>query len=623
MNQITLSAAGINPSITYDAVNDRVCVIWQNGSTAFAVQVNPVTLAVSRLFEIDLKGGQASYPEICYWDTVLHCAWRDGGQPFEGHFDNQLVGQVHGSRPFAMGDGSVAYIAGGAIAGYPTRMTALSSPHVALAPVVRSAAGTGLSRVFGLSVRTVDEDRGAVPGISDPSWSADAVVGTTDKDGEPTLLAFRGDKQCFIAPGQVSKDPRMCTDGRWFFVTAWGDQGEGVRLWRVASEDFVEPTLDYTRTPDDIPDFRSAKYAGYYLAKSRYGDFNPIQNSTILARKDYANSEGICPPDTDARMIAAAQEVSRIFIDGTKADLELMRPYWDKVAVVFHHEVGDPAATRSQTQVLKNLVKSLGLTARPIMSTLTPLNSVQPGFNGTADIAACEIYFDQPAASYDEMELKTQQMIDTVLRCQTGKVILIAQSYDRPPYDRLPGSAWHGRGDMLEAINFVCARALAQEDRIVGILWFSYARQGGTLDYDELVPWHEQVVVGAPVPARLPIPIPPKPPVGDDMNAEDIRRYIAELPNPVLFGAYERFHNEVLPRDRPLDGAIKSAAWASGDPDFWTGDVTTGGANGIFNRVYIAEYCIARDKGRTAEEASGDAYDVAKKSYDEAVKTPQ
>lgn len=103
------------------------------------------------------------------------------------------------------------------------------------------------------------------------------------------------------------------------------------------------------------------------------------------------------------------------------------------------------------------------------------------------------------------------------------------------------------------------------------------------------------------------------------MNAADIRRYVAELPDKALFGALERFHNEVLPRDRPKDGIIKNAD----DTDMWTGDVVTGGANGYLMRAMISEYIIARDAGRSAEQALGDGYDAAKKSYDKAVGNPQ
>ena len=43
------------------------------------------------------------------------------------------------------------------------------------------------------------------------------------------------------------------------------------------------------------------------------------------------------------------------------------------------------------------------------------------------------------------------------------------------------------------------------------------------------------------------------------MTAADIRRYVGALTDDLVFGALQRFHDEVLPRDRPKDGVIKAA----------------------------------------------------------------
>lgn len=102
------------------------------------------------------------------------------------------------------------------------------------------------------------------------------------------------------------------------------------------------------------------------------------------------------------------------------------------------------------------------------------------------------------------------------------------------------------------------------------------------------------------------------------MTSADIRRYMGDLTNDLLFGAIQRFHNEVLPRDRPRDGVIPAAD----NSEMWTGDVVTGGANGYLMRSYVSEFIIARDAGRTAAQASGDGYDAAFKAYTNAVNPP-
>jgi hypothetical protein len=110
----------------------------------------------------------------------------------------------------------------------------------------------------------------------------------------------------------------------------------------------------------------------------------------------------------------------------------------------------------------------------------------------------------------------------------------------------------------------------------------------------------------------------PDPPPETDMTAADIRRYMGALTDDLLFGALQRFHDEVLPRDRPKDGVIAAAD----DGEMWTGDVVTGGANGYFVRAYVSEFVIAMDAGRPAPQASGDGYDAAFKAYTHVVNPP-
>jgi hypothetical protein len=119
----------------------------------------------------------------------------------------------------------------------------------------------------------------------------------------------------------------------------------------------------------------------------------------------------------------------------------------------------------------------------------------------------------------------------------------------------------------------------------------------------------------APILAAQPV-TPPTPPTEPDMTAADIRRYVNELADEYLFGALKRFHDEVvLERDRPKDSIIPAANGA----DMWTGDVTTGGANGYFCRSYISEYLIARDAGKNPLDASVAGFEAAKASYQRAV----
>jgi hypothetical protein len=96
---------------------------------------------------------------------------------------------------------------------------------------------------------------------------------------------------------------------------------------------------------------------------------------------------------------------------------------------------------------------------------------------------------------------------------------------------------------MLEAINFVCARAMAQHDRIVGLLWFSYGRTGGALEYPQLRPWHDAIVDRLIVPAKLPVKKQEKPMFfpSDEQNVNALQRisisYVNDLKRPEgIFG---------------------------------------------------------------------------------------
>ena len=106
------------------------------------------------------------------------------------------------------------------------------------------------------------------------------------------------------------------------------------------------------------------------------------------------------------------------------------------------------------------------------------------------------------------------------------------------------------------------------------------------------------------------------------MTEDDLRRWAAEIPDsapagdptPTLFGAMQRYHDEVLPRDRPKDGVIKNADGT----DMWTGDVVTGGAMGYFVRGIMTDYFINRSKGQPFNSAWPNAYNTAFGGYKKA-----
>jgi hypothetical protein len=135
-----------------------------------------------------------------------------------------------------------------------------------------------------------------------------------------------------------------------------------------------------------------------------------------------------------------------------------------------------------------------------------------------------------------------------------------------------------------------------------------------------------QAQPGQPTPAYIECPrlsvsddpwATPKPPQEPSMTDDEIRRFTAALDDPLVFGALQRFHNEVLPRDRPADPVTTADGGV-----FNTADVVTGGAFAYFVRKYVSEAIIAQGHGRTAAQASGDGYDKAIAAYNAVVNPP-
>jgi hypothetical protein len=507
-----ISDGGVFPTITYHTEQNKVYICFQREDHIFTAIIDPLTLAYSLDSGRWVVGAESGYPEIYFSSSkILYTAWRDGAPPYASHLLSlgmiRSLDTVHGARPIAFGADYIAFISGSSAQGYPVKAWKLDTNT---APsVVRNGAGTGLSRVDennGLPVVTlIDEDLRAVPGISDPAWAGECVVGATDRDGQPTLIArlANGD-ECEIAKGQDSPNPRICTDGKGtWFITAWSGKGQGIRIWRVTKVDFKKPDTRYPRTIQELPEFTEPKYVGFYYGKdSKYGSFEVQENTAILGRGLFANEDNgklTYPPDTNQRIKTYAENVDRIFISATKEDIQLVKPYWDRVAAIVHHEVGNAIQTLKATQDAKDLVTSMGLMPRPVMSTLGPTNAVDPSYTGTADYAGCEIYFDAPAALFVEMERQTEERVNQVLSAIRGKIVLIPQMYDRSM------KSWQDNPAMLEPIIFACAKAMASHSRIVGILGFALGRPGGAHQYQNEQQWLEAIVKSVSVPATLPI----------------------------------------------------------------------------------------------------------------------
>jgi hypothetical protein len=371
----------------------------------------------------------------------------------------------------------------------------------------------------------------------------------------------------------------------------------------------------------------AAKALGYFFGRSsKYGEFDPDENCAVIPLDAWQDGDGSLPADISEKMCRVLRTVGRGYISNTA--IPYVTSEWDKVmgviagvqeGPVWAHEPNSRDEAAGWVADARRQMTDLDLAPRPVVIVLREELAADAQFAGVADILAPELYFTGPEATYDEMLAHVKVRFAAVIAALSPTPLCCCiQAFDRNR------AGWKQAPWAMEAIQHAANEAIVS-NRIIGLWWFAYARPGGVRDYPQLEPWHVRQIAVTPVPPLPTDPIdPPDPPDEDEMTHDDVRRYAAAIGNELLFGAYKRFHDEVLARDRALDSVIKSAAYDPAHPDaqegqMWTGDFTTGGAMSIFTRAYMPEAIIAQDKGRTPEQASGDGYDKGIAAYRKTV----
>lgn len=626
MDSTTLAAAGVHPSITWGPNRRRWFAVWQVGARIDSTEGILATLG----------GVQASFPRLYTYKSSMWIGYRDGAESGIGTFGRISaiattiltpirVGPIHGAYPCVFGHGEFAFQYDGAHAQpspWPVEVRSLDE-NIAMEgdEIFGVGAPTGLALIdSGGSILSWDTIRGRIPGLFDVTYAGELCVGAADRGGSPCAIVQHPESgdELVLWPGQDSQNPVIAWDGgENYAVVAWSATGQGVRQATFKRNELRPPVV--THGPFGVvPSGRKA--LGYFFARGKYGNYAPAENTAILPLDAWQDSDGSLPADVDTQIQAALQAVGRGIVSNTAIGAAF--PEWAKVLAVFAgrqegvvwvHEPASRAEADALVAETRQQVDAHKLPHRPVVVILREEMAADPQFVGCADALAPEIYFRSPESTFGGQLVVARRRIDEVCRALSpSPVFLCVQAFDRNRQD------WRANPAALEAIQQAANEALTRT-QVLGLFWFAYARPGGVLQYPKLEPWHvAQIALTEPpsLPVDPPKPKPPIPPVnGDEMTPADVRRYAASLPDKALFGAQQRFHNEVLPRDRPMDGAIKSAAWTTGDPDFWTGDVVTGGAQSYLMRSLISEAIIACDAGRTPDQAVGDGYDAAIKAY--------
>lgn len=196
-------------------------------------RMDPADLGTPELVMAHPIGEGYGYGRIYASDGSLWWAYHTGQiGVFErlGSDGDVALDPCQNSSPVCFGDGSFAW-QGAAAEGWPVSVRRLSDG--VLRERVRQGQGTGLSRVVGERVVTIDEDRLALAGATIPAFAGDLAVGEGPDGG---VLWRLPDASGIVWPGTFTGTPRCAADGDLRAITTGGGPA-GVRVFCGATSE--------------------------------------------------------------------------------------------------------------------------------------------------------------------------------------------------------------------------------------------------------------------------------------------------------------------------------------------------------------------------------------------------
>jgi hypothetical protein len=489
---------GTDPDVAWH--DGAACCVWQDGVALHVARLDAVTLEETWR-ETWLVGAPNVYAKLYAYRGQLWLGWREGTAPYrivlrvigtthQEFLDDRGDGPDagHGSHPFIFGGGDVVWQASGA-----PQWDVWRRPLSGGTPrLVRSGVGTGLSRIRGAQVTTVDEDRHAIPGYTRPCWAADDVFVAEGPSGG-AYARFR-DRELTLWPEQAANTPRCAMDGDRLVVVAWGPP-HNVRIGVFAYGE-MSPVGEGALVPLDRP----AYVGGFYVTTDKYAEAvtDYPQNCEVIVEASAvarATRPVIVSPDALAG-VAHAQRVIGLYVaaeeEGTAAALdlaaELARAEWYRRFP--SHPV--PAVVGYVTR---------GMAARGTW----PPRSV--------DVFAPECYFDAaPSAAGVEALVAGWAHVLTATR----PWLLVIQEYDR-------NGAQRHLMDALAATLPAYLEAMRPRPWVLGLLAFAVNRPGGVRDYPALLAAHRRIFAAVPsAPTTLPVAVAPIDPPPPDPGESDV-----------------------------------------------------------------------------------------------------
>lgn len=187
----------------------------------------------ARAHRFELGAGTPAFPRIAWWNGEVWLFYSDG---LRGLFYNLTTGEsaslaVSGNSPGCFGAGFFAW-QGPQAQAWPVSRLRLGTAEIV--PEVRRGVGTGLSRVLADgTVVTIDEDRLALPGATQPAFADDLAVGEGPDGGTVWQLWRGGAAERGLIPWgetpQLAFTPRCAVDGERIAVCTAG--GPGIRVF--------------------------------------------------------------------------------------------------------------------------------------------------------------------------------------------------------------------------------------------------------------------------------------------------------------------------------------------------------------------------------------------------------
>lgn len=347
---------------------------------------------------------------------------------------------------------------------------------------------------------------------TDPQPAPQDIQLTNTGDGILTFSATSNQPWLLVSPAQgtapstlrLSVSPTGLAPGTYngsITITATGADNTPQTITITLKVEAATPPP----VPAPVPPINRHLWLGYFKSAGRDGDFvtqaaTGAGNCAVVLGgiDDFREDQNWRDLQTKAADDLNALGGS-IIIGDSEAEILNMKSRWDRVAAIFIGGGIDATAVlkvEERARAAHAVMYREALPNRPIIGYLDTNALGFAGFHfpDGVDWFGLQGYIgptSPPSVEAAQTLLRTT-LDDALKRLPVDQsIILIAQAFDR-------NGLWTNE-TTLAALQAIYADYARADARIKGILWFAYARLGGTLNHPTLRPWHEAIFRACPV----------------------------------------------------------------------------------------------------------------------------